>query len=354
MGEAVEDVVEFTVDAARGIGHLIPAGLLSAKEAQLANTVQTVREAQAVVTAATAENRQLIVKLVDQIERERREALAKRLLEGDVPHAPEPEPCPRAPPLRTPEQVRAANELAQFMRDEPLWYDVYEKWKLHYRVCVNGHKYLEINNVGSWACRQHALPLDERTQRHPCCDRNDAGCVRADHRVYSPPLTDEHEICGVKPLILASMTGDRPGRIAHDTFSRFDRAEHDRRSRPAVRITESTVEQPKTASVWLPDLLTLARSGENRVRLPQGGVWLWDWVSAHAPQRAQIIYLDQVSHFIYRKTKDTVTFKAALLVEDVPILFQNGRKGVPYRKHPQDRLEFTPLSQCRYHYRSSE
>ena len=293
-----------------------------------------------------------------QLERERKEALAKRLREGDVPAAAaatERALCV-APPLRTREQLAAASALADFMREMPEWYDVYEKWKLHYRRCVNGHKYLEINNVGSWTCRQHALPPDARDGRHPCCDKSDAGCVRADHRNGTAPFTAAQTICGVPDFILRAMTSTaRPGRRGKDAFVRFDEAEHARRSKPAIRVihTPRARDRKKTVDVLLPDVLTLERSAtENRVRMPGGDdgdgdeVWLWDWNQASQPRVARIIYLDQVSYFIYRETKDTVTFKVALLVRDVPVITQSGRRGVPYRNHPQAKLEFTPLERA--------
>jgi len=314
--------------------------------------VQAVAEADKVVTEAEVKTKERIVKLLAQLERERKDELARRLRAGEVPVGAAPETAEPPPALRTPEQIAAAREMAQFMHEEPLWYDVYEKWKLHWRRCVNGHRFLEIDNVGAWACRQHALPLDRATQRFPCCDKaaHDAGCVRADHRVTEDPLTDAHDICGVKPLILRAMRGERPGAgAARGDFVRFDKAEHARRARPTT--TWRTAAKKKTVSVLLPDVLEVERNPADANSLlldaaQRRDLLLWDWTD-RAPVTARIIYLDQLSQFIFRQTKDTVTLKVGLIVEDVPVLHQHGRRGVPYRRHPNEKLEFTPLERVR-------
>lgn len=55
------------------------------------------------------------------------------------------------------------------------------------RVC--GYSFVEADNLGSWACGQHAEPRDRATGIYPCCGARGRenfhvlrrGCVRADH-----------------------------------------------------------------------------------------------------------------------------------------------------------------------------
>lgn len=92
----------------------------------------------------------------------------------------------------------------------PEWIDIFKKWNDVELICSRcGLPYNDIENIGSWTCRQHALEYNGDSPgkfygpyRWDCCGKEQYkvefgipnGCVRCDHRPtdinYTRYLTD--------------------------------------------------------------------------------------------------------------------------------------------------------------------
>jgi hypothetical protein len=81
------------------------------------------------------------------------------------------------------------------------WHDVLTKWSYEQHECINcGKRYVEIDNIGKWQCKQHPLPWKDGQWQ--CCKSKvtcgDAsrpvGCIRADHSHSTPKYTEQFDI----------------------------------------------------------------------------------------------------------------------------------------------------------------
>lgn len=233
------------------------------------------------------------------------------------------------------------------------WAEILRLWATKQRTCTHGHLYYELDNVGSWKCRQHALEYDEGEGLWPCCgktNRLDRGCVRADHRPFAAPLTVDQTIVGVPPPI-SRLMGPRTGDMGNGTYLRFDRQTQNRiRSDPAhstdkpIVFTKPSDENYNIVTAVFPYLVTLKIGPQLFYNTKK--IFLWDGEQEFKTVTNVIPeYLD--SRFIFQKTEDAVTLKLAE-VRIVPVEVRDGIRGIQYRRSfASDKLTWTPVKEVK-------
>lgn len=247
-------------------------------------------------------------------------------------------------------ELRERLERGKKLHDlDPQWLYIFEKWQRHSIRCVNGHDYYEIDNVGSWHCRQHALPYDEKLKEWPCCKTPiyDHGCVKADHRPDLSPYELVHTIKGVPELVKESMKKARPGlNTEKNEYVRFDRSQHDRiiaESEDWRNERNKFEPEKKTVTVLFPELRNFRKYDQG---IEHDGEEVIFWDGKEMITKTTNINLDQLSLFIFRQTPQEVVFKTGK-VKTCSIVKQFGRKGILYRHNFTSKSEFTPLERVK-------
>jgi len=96
------------------------------------------------------------------------------------------------------------------------WQRLIYKYKCIQKLCTKCNSlFLEINNVGSWKCKQHIIsnsfeiPASDGKARWPCCGElnihTNNGCIPADHNAQILPFTVYDDIwlpLSIAPIIL--------------------------------------------------------------------------------------------------------------------------------------------------------
>lgn len=226
-------------------------------------------------------------------------------------------------------------------------------WATQQRWCCNGHYYYEIENVGSWRCRQHALEYDQKEKLWPCCGASSAenhGCVDADHRPFKVPLTLAQTIHNV-PAPVSRLMGARPGNMGGGTYVRLDvQAQNRIRADPAhstereihvVRSEIATIAPPTTVAAafrrlkWYRDEGELTRNTETFL--------LWDGEDLFQLVTGPIH--QDLGIFIFQKTETSIALKVAE-TRTVPVEIRDGVPGIPYYESFLDTtLTWTPLTE---------
>lgn len=248
-------------------------------------------------------------------------------------------------------ELRKRTERGQKLRElEPQWLYVLEKWQRHLIHCVNNHDYYEIENVGTWKCRQHAMKYDELKKEWPCCHQPsyNEGCVKADHRPYIEPYRDVHTIKQVPDLIKKSMKGPRPGYDAlNNHYVRYDVEGYEKiMSKYEEEPLMKDVLSPRfsnTITVLSPNL-KIFRKYEKGIEHDGSKIIFWD--GNHSIVETTNINLDQLSGFIFRQTSQEVIFKTGK-IETKELVRQSGRLGVYYKTGFASKVEFTPIERVK-------
>jgi hypothetical protein len=92
------------------------------------------------------------------------------------------------------------------------WGKKIDEWKKTVKQCTRcGRRFTEANNIGRWACKQHAFRgILTAEGRWPCCGKivgpTNNGCVAADHTTFVElPWDETHDI--PLPLAVADAIG---------------------------------------------------------------------------------------------------------------------------------------------------
>jgi hypothetical protein len=229
-------------------------------------------------------------------------------------------------------------------------------WSTMKRKCVNGHEYYEIDNVGHWQCKQHAMEYEEEHGLWPCCGKtqfSNLGCVSADHRCFGKPFEVSDTIYDV-PQPISRLMGPRKGDLGNGAYLRFDRQAQNRiRSDPAhshdiVLVETAPGEEEEllfpfehNTTVVFPS----ARCFDLGPELLQNTEELLLWDGEKTFVKIKAIIPEQLGLFILSKTDRTLCLKLAD-VRTVPIETREGIPGVQYkRSFVTNQTQWTPLSE---------
>ena len=227
------------------------------------------------------------------------------------------------------------------------WHKILLLWTEVPRTCVCGTRYFEFENLGSFACSQHALPFNTTLGFYPCCERKDNafGCVKADHRVFWRPFTLKETVQNVPDQIIKQL-GPRPGNDGHGVYVRFDRSGHaqmiqaSKHQKKILVVDEPLFElEPNVVEAVFatPRVFKLSDNlSQNREEL-----LLWDGDRHFAKIKA--IVPKQLDKFILFQNEETLALKVAQ-VRKAEIKTVDGIAGIHYSRDFYDpELVWTPL-----------
>lgn len=217
------------------------------------------------------------------------------------------------------------------------------------------HDYFEIDNVGRWNCRQHAMNFDETLRIWPCCGKishSNPGCVRADHRPYEKPLDMTQTINDV-PDPIVTLLGSRRGYGGNGSYIRFDiemrnqiLANPAHRDEPIAQkaVFPETATEDRNARVAFPALRCFQIPPDG-TRIEQE-LLLWD--GGENFLEIKVVIPEQLDLFIFEKTERSICLKVAE-ARTLPVETRNGVRGVQLKKSfTSEARIWTPLSEVTF------